>query len=528
MQLWLKLGIAGGCLFMFGTLFGFAIFPPFLRSQLKKQVTLKPGGDIRDMWEVVPFALDFRVFLFNITNPDEIKAGAKPIVNEVGPFFYDEYKEKVDLVDNNEEDTCEYSNKATWMFAPEKSGVGLSEDTVLTFPHVMILTLILTVVREKPGMMGLAAKAVDSIFKKPDSVFVKATVREILWTGLPVDCTVQDFQGKAVCSLLAENEAAFIVEGPGKYRFALLGAKNGTVVPDRFKVRRGIKNYRQTGEMVSYKGEERQKVWADDGPCNALPGTDSTIFHPLLFQDEDIVSFSPDMCLSLPAYYVKPSKVKGLKTNHYNADFGDMNTDENLKCLCTAPDKCLKKGLIDLFTCLGAPMVASLPHFYLVDPFYLTQVDGLHPNQEEHQIFINFEPMTATPVEARKRLQFNMFIFPIEKFKLMKTFPEALLPLFWVEEGLLLGDEFVKQLKVVFTMIKVVGVMKYLMMFGGIGLAGTSGFLKYRDMQASQKLSITKISPKATANATAPDSGEKRWPLNINTVQAQSVPALDG
>lgn len=59
-----------------------------------------------------------------------------------------------------------------------------------------------------------------------------------------------------------------------------------------------------------------------------------------------------------------------------------MNTDPDLKCLCVAPDnKCLAKGLIDLFPCLGAPMVASLPHFYLVDEVYLTQVDGLHPNK---------------------------------------------------------------------------------------------------------------------------------------------------
>lgn len=78
----------------------------------------------------------------------------------------------------------------------------------------------------------IAAKAVDSIFHKPNSVFVTATVREILWTGLPVDCTVTDFQGKAVCTLLAENEGAFIVEAPGKYRFSLFGAvSNPSVVP---------------------------------------------------------------------------------------------------------------------------------------------------------------------------------------------------------------------------------------------------------------------------------------------------------
>lgn len=70
----------------------------------------------------------------------------------------------------------------------------------------------------------ITAKAIDSVFHKPGSVFVTATVREFLWTGLPVDCTVTDLQGKAICSLLAENEASFIKEGPGKYRFALLGA----------------------------------------------------------------------------------------------------------------------------------------------------------------------------------------------------------------------------------------------------------------------------------------------------------------
>nr|WGC55103.1 sensory neuron membrane protein 1 [Psyttalia incisi] len=209
--------------------------------------------------------------------------------------------------------------------------------------------------------------------------------------------------------------------------------------------------------MVEFKGEKVQEVWADEGSCNNLTGTDSTIFHPLLFEDEDLVSFAPDMCLTVPARYVKPSSVKGLATNQYVADYGDMNTDENLKCLCPEPSKCLKKGLVDLFPCVGAPLVASLPHFYLVDEFHLAQVDGLHPDKEEHQILVNLEPMTATPVEARKRLQFNIFIRPVAKFPLMKTFPQALLPLFWVEEGVLLDDKYVDQLKMLHTLISIVG-----------------------------------------------------------------------
>lgn len=77
--------------------------------------------------------------------------------------------------------------------------------------------------------------------------------------------------------------------------------------------------------------------------------------------------------------------------------------------------------------------------------------------QEDHEIDMDFEPMTATPIRAHKRLQFNMFIQPVAKFKLMKTFPEALLPLFWVEEGILLEDEFVNKVKVVFKVMAVVG-----------------------------------------------------------------------
>lgn len=70
---------------------------------------------------------------------------------------------------------------------------------------------------------------------------------------------------------------------------------------------------------------------------------------------------------------------------------------------------------------------------------------------------MDFEPLTATPLVAHKRLQFNMFVHPIPKFKLMKNFPELLFPLFWIEEGILLDDTLVNKLKLVFKMISVIG-----------------------------------------------------------------------
>lgn len=60
--------------------------------------------------------------------------------------------------------------------------------------------------------------------------------------------------------------------------------------------------------------------------------------------------------------------------------------------------------------------------------------------QEQHEVYIDFEPLTGTPISAWKRLQYNIFIFPVLKFKPMRNFPDALLPLVWVEEGIELSD----------------------------------------------------------------------------------------
>lgn len=50
---------------------------------------LKQGTDIRELWTTIPFALDFRIYLFNVTNPEGIQNGEYPIVNEVGPYYYE-------------------------------------------------------------------------------------------------------------------------------------------------------------------------------------------------------------------------------------------------------------------------------------------------------------------------------------------------------------------------------------------------------------------------------------------------------
>lgn len=44
---------------------------------------------MRDMFTEVPFPLDFKIYLFNITNKDEVQTGGKPKLQQVGPYYFE-------------------------------------------------------------------------------------------------------------------------------------------------------------------------------------------------------------------------------------------------------------------------------------------------------------------------------------------------------------------------------------------------------------------------------------------------------
>lgn len=73
------------------------------------------------------------------------------------------------------------------------------------------------------NMLNNIGKAVDSIFHKPDSIFVKAKAKDILFDGLPVDCTVKDFAGSAACNVLKTEAKDLVPDGEDRYKFSLFG-----------------------------------------------------------------------------------------------------------------------------------------------------------------------------------------------------------------------------------------------------------------------------------------------------------------
>lgn len=50
-------------------------------------------------------------------------------------FYFRQWKEKFNLVDNEENDTLTYHYKQTYIFRPDLSGPGLTGDELIVIPH---------------------------------------------------------------------------------------------------------------------------------------------------------------------------------------------------------------------------------------------------------------------------------------------------------------------------------------------------------------------------------------------------------
>lgn len=84
----------------------------------------------------------------------------------------------------------------------------------------------------------------------------------------------------------------------------------------------------------------------------------------------------------------------------------------------------------------GAPLALSYPHFYQADPRFLNAVEGLEPNKERHQFYVDLSPDLGVPLAIRPRFQLNIVIKRDEEIPIMSKFPEELvLPFLWAQDG---------------------------------------------------------------------------------------------
>nr|XP_018909770.1 PREDICTED: sensory neuron membrane protein 2-like [Bemisia tabaci] len=434
----MTLGIIGVITAVFVHFYGL----PALTKFIVLKATLLTEGTTRwEKWVTIPFPLHFKVYIFNVTNPGEVEQGAKPVLAEMGPYVYDQYLKKHNVT--VEGDTISYNMERILKFNQAESGPERTEDDIITTINLAFLGTALHLESKMPMALSILSDAAPKMFPENEVLFRTSTVKQFLFEGVPINCSLSNGPAVMICNGLKAIKPATIrlAENSSDMLFSFLHHKNATL-SRRYNVSSGLENFKNIGQILSYDDKDSNSVWLSED-CNKIHGTDTNIFHSLVSRDEHLFVYDPDMCRTMFIEFERDTEVKSLPAYKFVLpveNVADFKTVAENKCYCSQgkdPQKprCFKKGVFNPAPCTNQPTVISFPHFYGGDCEYISFVEGLSPQKELHETFVNIEPVTGIPLNGAKRIQFNMPFGPITKISALGNTTRGIFPVLWIDDG---------------------------------------------------------------------------------------------
>ncbi|NXU56522.1 SCRB1 protein, partial [Turnix velox] len=379
---------------------------------LLQNVRIDPNSISYSMWKDIPVPFYMSAYLFEVLNPNEILQGAKPMVNQRGPYVYREYRYKTNITfhDNDTVSFLEYRNL---FFQPDMSN-GTEEDYIVV-PNIMMMGAAV-MMENLPDLAKLLLSAALAGLKQ--KAFMNRTVGEILW----------GYEDPLIDAINAIVPGMIPFEGKFGIFMQLNSSSSGL-----FTVHTGMKNISNVHMVDSWNGLKKVNYWRSN-ECNMINGTSGEMWPPFM-SPTSLDFYSPDACRSLTLVYEQSGKFKGVPTYRFVAPktlFANGTDYPPNEGFCP----CMQSGIQNVSTCrFKAPMFISHPHFYNGDQTLVNAVKGLHPSKEQHGLFLDVHPMTGIPMNCSIKLQLNLYIKRVPGIIQTGSIKPVVLPLLWFEES---------------------------------------------------------------------------------------------
>ncbi|XP_022122012.2 lysosome membrane protein 2 [Pieris rapae] len=374
------------------------------------------------MWRRPTVRPIMKVHLFNYTNWEDVRDGkaSKLKLQDIGPYVYSQQLERVNI--KFEGDKLTYQERNNFQYMPEMSaGPHFDQVFVPNLPLIGVISKSLNL----PNFIKFSLLSALQFTNHHDA-FLKLPVHRFLW-GYDDDII---------------NRAKPFLSLNGKLRFdnfGLLVTKNGTV-PDRLTINTGENDKDKINILEKYNGDTILPYWSST-ECNSIEGSDGTIFPPsMLDKNRTIYIFYGNLCRRLPFNYVKNVDIgDGIELLRYSMPrtvFDDPAHYSPNQCYCNIDTAtCPPRGVIDITSCtMGAPLVASFPHFYLGDPKLREPFEGLEPNPELHDSYLDIHPTLGISLSGQSSLQLNIIV---RKSSILGTLnfleDKMILPIAWIQ-----------------------------------------------------------------------------------------------
>uniref|UniRef100_A0A8C8ZLJ4 Scavenger receptor class B member 2 n=1 Tax=Prolemur simus TaxID=1328070 RepID=A0A8C8ZLJ4_PROSS len=380
------------------------VFQKAVDQTIEKNIVLRNGTEIFDSWEKPPVPVYTQFYFFNVTNPEEILRGEAPRLEEVGPYTYRELRNKANIQFGDNGTTISAVSNKAYVFERNQS-VGDPKIDLIRTLNIPVLTAM------EWFQAHFLREIIEAILKTYEQkLFVTHTVDELLWGYKDV-----------ILSLLHPFRPEI-----SPY-FGLFYGKNGTNDGD-YVFLTGEDNYLNFTKIVEWNGK-------------------TSVY--ITFSDFESVH-------GLPAFrYKVPAEI--LANTSDNAGF------------CIPEGNCLGSGVLNVSICKnGAPIIMSFPHFYQADERFVSAIEGMHPNKEDHETFVDINPLTGMILKAAKRFQINIYVKKLDDFVETGDIRTMVFPVMYLNESVLIDKDTASRLKSVINTTLIITNIPYIIMALGV------------------------------------------------------------
>ena len=343
-------------------------------------------------------------YLWNVTNPDEIYQGAKPKLQEVGPFSYSISVGRRNVRFGN--GTVGYTIFQNYQKV--NSTESSMKITTVNGPFLVIDQI----QRYLPAWLQTLVR----VFLKQENYgpLVTKTAEELIWG---YEDPFLAFINKNLPGVISTSKFGFYINQNA--------TDSGLFVADSGK--NGVENWMS---IKAYAGQKSMKVW-DGQYANMINGTDSYGFAPWQLNSTKLDFFVDMMCRSASVGRVAESTSSAT----YQLSF-DTFASGNEFCV---GGSCPLDGVLNLTKCTETkfghefPVAVTFPKLISVDDYYTTQLTGVNlTDQEKYTTSLEIDKITGLVYRGVKQMQLNLF-FDSDIFYPLNV-KQTLMPVMWFKQ----------------------------------------------------------------------------------------------
>uniref|UniRef100_A0A452QIG4 Scavenger receptor class B member 1 n=1 Tax=Ursus americanus TaxID=9643 RepID=A0A452QIG4_URSAM len=380
-----------------------------------------PGEGCVRMW--VPFGVALMSLAVSCSGLREVAEGptapdGHPVPVQLGPADHwlptrREFRHKSNIT-FNDNDTVSFLEYRSFQFQPDKSH-GLESDYIV-MPNILVLAAAMLMENKPMSLKLIMTLAFSTLGER---AFMNRTVGEIMW----------GYEDPLIHLINKYLPNMF----PFKGKFGLFAELNNSD-SGLFTVFTGVKDFSRIHLVDKWNGLSKVSFWHSD-QCNMINGTSGQMWAPFMTPETSLEFYSPEACRSMNLIYKESGTFEGIPTYRFVAPstlFANGSVYPPNEGFCP----CRESGIQNVSTCrFNAPLFLSHPHFYNADPVLAEAVLGLHPNQEEHSLFLDIHPVTGIPMNCSVKLQLSLYIKAIRGIGQTGKIQPVVLPLVWFEES---------------------------------------------------------------------------------------------